>query len=56
MKVRVTYLKAPWPKGTEPGDVVEVGDAVPQWAVGKCEPVAEEAAEPAPTKPGKAKK
>lgn len=48
MQVRVTHLKAPWPPGTQPGDVVrlEGRDTVPDWAVGKCEPVADEA--PAP--------
>ena len=38
MKVRITYMKAPWPEGAKVGDVVELdADAVPVWAVGKCE-------------------
>jgi hypothetical protein len=38
MRVLVTQLKAPWPVGTKPGDVVEVeGDGIPGWAFGKCE-------------------
>lgn len=44
MKVTVTHLKAPWPAGCVPGDVVELaGDAVPAWAVGKCEPAPDDA-------------
>lgn len=40
IRVRVTHLHAPWPAGTKPGDVVEMpGDAIPEWAVGKCQPV-----------------
>lgn len=37
MKVRITHLKAPWPEGKGIGSLVEFkGDAVPEWAVGKC--------------------
>jgi hypothetical protein len=45
MKVRVTHLKAPWPAGTVPGHVVELTgcDTIPAWAVGKCEPAADDA-------------
>jgi hypothetical protein len=44
MKVTITHLKAPWPPGAQPGDVVElVGDVVPAWAVNKCEPAADDA-------------
>lgn len=40
MKVRITHLKAPWPAGAKPGDVVELAvDAVPEWALGKCKPI-----------------
>lgn len=48
MKVKITHLKAPWPAGAKPGDVVEIeGDSVPAWAVGKCVPaLAEQKAEP----------
>lgn len=58
MKVTVTHLKAPWPEGTKPGDVVDVGDTVPAWAVGKCTEVveADDETKPEGTKPGKAKK
>jgi hypothetical protein len=42
VKVRVTHLKAPWPPGTQPGDVVTLpGDAIPAWAVNKCEALPE---------------
>lgn len=52
MKVRVTFLKAPWPEGTKVGDVVDVpGDAVPPWAFGKCDPVAEDSAPAADAAP-----
>lgn len=56
MKVVVTALKAPWPEGTKVGDTVDIkGDVLPDWAVGKCSPVAvspEVAAEAAaPEKP-----
>lgn len=44
MKVTVTHLKAPWPKGAQPGHVVEVeGDSIPAWAVGKCRPAPDDA-------------
>lgn len=37
MKVRITHLKAPWPEGAKPDDVVELqADAIPAWALGKC--------------------
>ncbi len=39
----ITVLKAPWPSGAKPGDVIEL-DAVPAWAAGKCAP-ADEGAE-----------
>ena len=44
MKVTITHLKAPWPAGAKPGDVVEL-DAVevPGWALGKCTPAADDA-------------
>lgn len=53
MRVLVTALKAPWPAGTQIGDIVDLPGraAVPEWAVGKCEPApasAEPAAAPAP--------
>ncbi len=63
MKVRITALKSTgWPPGAQVGDVLEVnGDTIPGWALGKCEPVTEDApsadgdpAKPAATK-GKAK-
>jgi hypothetical protein len=42
MKVTVTHLKAPWPAGCVPGDVVDLcADAIPAWAVGKCTPAAD---------------
>lgn len=44
MKVTITHLKAPWPAGAKPGDVVELDAAeVPGWAVGKCTPAADDA-------------
>lgn len=44
MKVTVTHLKAPWPQGCAPGDVVELAaDHIPAWAVGKCVPAADDA-------------
>lgn len=60
MKVEVTHLKAAWPDGTRIGDVVDVGDAIPAWAVGKCkpadaQPVKAESA-PAPSSPAKSKR
>ena len=37
MKVIVTALKAPWPKGTKVDDMVSIdGESVPAWALGKC--------------------
>jgi hypothetical protein len=36
VKVIVTLLKAPWPAGAAVGDVVELREALPAWAVGKC--------------------
>lgn len=42
MKYVVTHLKAPWPAGVVVGSVLEL-DAVPEWAVGKCEPAADDA-------------
>lgn len=56
MKIRVTQLKAPWPEGTSVGAVLDLpGDALPSWAVGKCEPAPEQPAEPAPEHPAEAK-
>lgn len=44
MKVTVTHLKAPWPAGTVPGDVVELAtDTIPAWATNKCTQAAEDA-------------
>jgi hypothetical protein len=45
MKVTVTQLKAPWPAGTEVGDVVELEgcDAIPAWATNKCTAAADDA-------------
>lgn len=44
MKVTITHLKAPWPAGAKPGDVVELqGSAIPGWALGKCKPAADDA-------------
>lgn len=44
MKVRITVLKAPWPKGAKVGDVVELkGDHAPGWAIGKFERVEDSA-------------
>ena len=44
MKVTITHLKAPWPAGAKPGDVVELDVAeVPGWALGKCAPAADDA-------------
>lgn len=44
MKVTVTHLKAPWPQGCVPGDVVDLaGDTIPAWAVGKCTPAQDDA-------------
>lgn len=37
MKVRIEFLKAPWPEGAKVGQVVEIsGDVIPAWAAGKC--------------------
>lgn len=37
MKVRIEFLKAPWPEGAKVGHVVEInGDVIPAWALGKC--------------------
>jgi hypothetical protein len=55
VKVTVTFLAAPWPEGTVPGHVVElVGcDAIPAWAVGKCDPAPDDAEEVSTwTRPG----
>jgi hypothetical protein len=40
MKVVITQMKAPWPGGAKPGDVVDLQgrDAIPGWAAGKCRP------------------
>jgi len=44
MKFTITHMKAPWPAGASVGSVVEFeGDAAPAWAVGKCEPAADDA-------------
>jgi hypothetical protein len=44
VKVTVTHLKAPWPTGCVPGDVVDLcADAIPAWAAGKCVPADDEA-------------
>lgn len=44
MKARITQMKAPWPSGAVVGHVVlfETGE-VPAWAIGKCQPVDEDA-------------
>lgn len=43
MKVIVTHLKAPWPKGTKVDDVVTIkGDLLPGWATGKCRVLGDE--------------
>jgi hypothetical protein len=37
LKVQVTYLRAPWPEGTDVGSIVRLpGAEVPSWAIGKC--------------------
>lgn len=37
MKVIVTHLKAPWPKGTKVDSIVTLSEEVlPAWAEGKC--------------------
>ncbi len=45
MKVRITHLKSTgWPQGAQVGDVVDLkADSIPGWALGKCDPVADEA-------------
>lgn len=43
MKVQITFMKAPWPLGAVVGDVVDVGEVMPAWALGKCVEVAEDA-------------
>lgn len=45
MKVTITQLKAPWPMGAKVGDVIELQgfDGMPDWAKGKCRPVADDA-------------
>jgi len=35
IKVKITHLKAPWPKGAQVGDVVALPSMRP-WALGKC--------------------
>ena len=43
MKVIVTHLKAPWPKGTKVDGVVAIdGDTLPAWALGKCRVLGED--------------
>lgn len=43
MKVTITHLKAPWPVGAKPGDVVELaGDSIPAWATNKCTPASDD--------------
>lgn len=42
MKVTITQLKAPWPRGAVVGDVIEL-PSVPGWAVGKCVPAPDDA-------------
>ena len=37
MKLTITHLKAPWPEGAVPGDVIDMAE-VPGWALGKCVP------------------
>lgn len=55
MKVVITHLKAPWPAGAKPGDVVELaGDAVPAWALGKCRPASDDEVEAAQAAEAKA--
>lgn len=42
MKMEITHLKAPWPEGTQVGDVLEMGDGpAPAWALGKFKPAAD---------------
>lgn len=42
MRVQITHLKAPWPRGAVVGDVIELA-TVPGWAVGKCAPASDDA-------------
>ena len=57
MKVRITFMKAPWPQGAGVGDVVEVkGDVIPGWAAGKCVRVADDVAVTAKAKKAEPKK
>ena len=52
MKLRITHLKAPWPPGAGVGDVVELDvPEVPGWALGKCQPAADDAEVFAPAGP-----
>jgi hypothetical protein len=45
MKVRITNMKAPWPKGSGIGAVVSFeGDTAPGWAVGKFTRVGDDVA------------
>ena len=41
MLLTITHLKAPWPEGTKVGDVIDL-PSVPVWALGKCEPAAQD--------------
>lgn len=41
MRIVITHLKAPWPEGAKAGDIIDIGDVIPAWAVGKCNEVAE---------------
>lgn len=43
MKATITALKAPWPAGAAIGDVVELPEPLPAWALGKCVPAADDA-------------
>lgn len=45
MLVQITHLKAPWPDGAQVGDTISF-DVVPAWALGKCEIVGDEPAQP----------
>lgn len=40
MRLLITHLKAPWPRGARVGDVIEL-PVVPAWALGKCSPAPE---------------
>lgn len=37
-KVKITHLKAPWPRGAMVGDIVQFAGTMPAWANGKCAP------------------